>query len=431
MRRTFWARRGAFRRRAWWVVLLPVWVAVAAVAAPAAEGLPEWPRFRGPNGEGVAEADSIPTQWTPADYRWRVKLPGEGHSSPVVHGDRLFVTAGLPESGARVIRCLRVADGGLIWKQEFASSVHKMHAFNNYAVATPALDGRNVYLTWADPEHYVVVALDQQKGRELWRQDLGPFAAEHGFGASPAVFENLLIVPNDQDGPSGVVALDCATGGVVWRTPRAGGRAAYSTPCLLGGDGPPQLLMSSTASGLTSLDPRTGRVLWQLADVFDQRVVGSPMVAAGLVFAACGTGGSGTRLIAVRPGDAEGKRPPEIAYNVKGSLPYVCTPVAHGPLVFLWYDQGVVTCLEAASGEVVWRERVGGKYFGSPVRVGDRLYCMSREGEMVVLAAERQYRLLARIDLGEPTHATPAVADGVMYLRTLTHLMALGGKNAP
>jgi outer membrane protein assembly factor BamB len=387
-----------------------------------------WPRFRGPNGEGTSEATTIPVRWTTADYRWRVKLPGTGHSSPVVWGDRVFVTSAEEEDATQIIRCLRTSDGGLIWKRDFASTTHPKHKFNCYASSTPALDADHVYCTFASPEQYAVVALTQAKGRPVWRRDLGPFVAQHGFGASPTLFDDLLIVPNEQDGESSIVALDRATGETRWLAKRRTVKAAYSTPCIYRpASGPPQLILTSWAHGISSLDPRTGEPNWEQA-VFKHRVVGSPIVAAGLVFGSCGTGGVGKQMFAVRPGNSTTGDASEIAYELKRSLPYVCTPVAHGDLVFAWFDRGVVTCLDGPTGAIVWQERIGGDYFGSPVRVADRLYCISREGEMVVLAAARQFKVLARIDLEEPSNSTPAIADGVMYLRTISHLMAIGGK---
>ena len=157
-------------------------------------------------------------------------------------------------------------------------------------------------------------------------------------------------------------------------------------------------------------------------------MVCSPVIAAGLIFTSCGTGGGGKQMVAVRPGIPDEGIEAQLAYEIKGSLPYVPTSVAYGSLLFLWSDQGVVTCLDAPSGTIHWRQRVGGQYFGSPVRVADRIYCISRKGEMVVLAAADKFKPLGRIDLEEPSHATPAIADGVMYLRTESHLMAIGGK---
>jgi outer membrane protein assembly factor BamB len=238
---------------------------------------------------------------------------------------------------------------------------------------------------------------------------------------------DLLVVPNDQDGESSVIALDRATGETRWECKRKSDVAAFATPCVYQPDGgKPQLILSSSAHGITGIDLSTGQVIWELP-VFQNRVVGSPLVAGELIFACAGVGGVGKQTFAVRPGDPAKGTQAEIAYEIKGKLPYVPTPVANGNLVFLWFDHGVVTCLDAPSGEIVWQEKIGGDYFGSPVRVADRLYCISRKGEMVVLAASREFEELAHVSLEEPSFSTPAIAGGVMYLRTVSHLMAIGG----
>ncbi len=389
----------------------------------------EWTRFRGPNGSGVAPSATIPTTWTTKDYTWRVKLPGSGYSSPVIWGEKIFVTCG-EQDATRIIRCLNTADGSLIWKRSFPSTTYRMHAFNNYASSTPTVDQQNVYLAWTTPDHYWVVALDQEKGREVWRRDLGPHVSQHGFGTSPILFEDLVILANDQDGECFTVALDRRTGKIRWKAERRTETAAFSTPCIYqpkGGD--PQLILTSWAHGIDSLDPRTGKQNWEMA-ILEYRCAGSPVIASGLIFASCGVGGVGRQMVAIRPGNPTDGTEPEVAYEIENSLPYVCTPVAYGDLLFSWYDKGVVTCLDAPTGKIHWRERVGGEFFGSPIRVGERIYCISRKGEMVVLAAHEEFKELGRIDLEEPSHSTPAVAGGVMYLRTTGHLMAIGGKKA-
>ncbi len=388
----------------------------------------EWCRFRGPNGAGQSDAATIPITWTAHDYNWRIDLPGVGHSSPVVWGDHIFVTSASEEDGAWIVLCLKTSDGGIVWKKSFPSTTYKKNKFASYATSTPPVDKDCLYTTWATPAAYVVLALDQQSGREVWRRNLGPFVTEHGFGASPILFGDLLIVPNDQDGQSFVIGLDRATGETRWKVERRCKRAAYSTPIIFQpSGGSPQLILTSGTQGISSYDPQTGRANWEL-DVLKDRVVGSPMLAAGMIVAGYGEGGGGKQLLAVRPGEAAKNIKPEVVYEFQGSLPYVPVSVARDRLVFLWNDSGVVTCADAPTGKIHWRERVGGKYFGSPVCVSDRLYCMSCEGEMVVLAAADQYKLLGRINLEEPSHSTPAVADGVMYLRTFSHLMSLGGK---
>jgi len=389
----------------------------------------EWTRFRGPNGNGESEATTIPVTWADKDYKWKVELPGIGHSSPVVWADRIFVTSALQKDDTRFVRCLDTSDGHLVWERTFPSTTFELHNATAFDVASPNVDKDRLYYTWCTPEKYTVMALDKEKGSELWRREFsGPFEGDHNFGSSPIRFEDLLILPNDLTGTSFILALDAATGETRWKTDRRQVKTAYSTPMIYRPQsGPPQLIMAGSAHGVSSLDPRTGKSNWELADLFGEiRVVGSPVFVDGLIFAQCGGGGGGKRMVAIRPGDAAKKA--ELAYEIKGSLPYVPTPVAYGTLLFFISDSGVVTCLEASTGKMHWRERVGGNYFSSPVRVADRIYCVSRTGEALVLAASKDYKLLARVNLGEPSHSTPAIADGVMYLRTFSHLMALGGK---
>jgi len=390
----------------------------------------EWSRFRGPDGAGQSDTDGIPTTWTNKDYRWQVKLPGIGNSSPVVWGEQVFVTSAIQEDSTRIIRCLKTTDGSVTWEKSFAAMTFDLANSTAYDTASPTVDENHVYMTWGTPDEYAVVAFDKQEGKEVWRRDLGPYNGDHGSGASPIVFEDMLIVPNDQTGPSSTIALDRMTGKTRWQVDRRMVKTAYSTPLIYKSEnGPAQLIQACSAHGVGSLDPRSGKLYWELGDVFGEiRVVGSPMAAAGLIFAQCGGGGVGRRMIAVRPGNPADGTEPEVAYDIEGSLPYVPTPVAHDNLLFIMSDKGVATCIDAPTGDRLWRERVGGAYFASPVRVGDRIYCVSRAGEMVVLAAADQYKLLGRIDLEEPSHSTPAVAGGVMYLRTLSHLMVIGGK---
>ena len=394
-------------------------------------GAQEWNRFRGPNGSGECEADGIPATWGEKDYLWKAKLPGTGHSSPVVWDRRVYATSSNDDDGTRFVSCLQVADGSDVWKRSFAGKVYAKNVLNSFAAATPALDKEHIYLAWTTPEEYTIVALDQQTGKDSWRRNLGPFASQHGSGASPIVFEDMLIVPNDQDGTSSLVALDCATGKTRWTAPRRSTKTAYSTPIVYAGqDRPPELILTSDAHGISSFDPHTGKLNWELP-VMKFRTVGSPLLAGGLIFAACGEGGSGKQMFAIQPPDAGKKHPAKVAYNVDAKLPYVVTPVARGALVFLWSDQGMVSCLDAATGKKLWQQRVKGNYYGSPIRIRDRLYCVSREGQVVVIAAADTYKLLGQTSLGEPSQSTPAVSGGVLFLRTESQLLAVGKKQVP
>jgi outer membrane protein assembly factor BamB len=388
----------------------------------------EWPRFRGPNGSGVSAA-TLPVRWTDKDYNWKVKLPGTGHSSPVLWGERLFVTCAEEDTGKRLLVCLRAADGERLWLRDFPGEKHGKHADNSFASSTPAVDERRVYVCWGGPKDYLVAALDHD-GKEVWRTDLGSFRSGHGFGPSPIVHEDLLVVPNDQDGRSSLVGLESATGKVRWQIPRKS-KATYTTPCVRQPKGrPAELIFSNYEHGITSLDPKTGQVNWEM-DVFDkghiETGIGSPIVAGDLVLGTCGWLGVRQEVVAIRPPapGADGK--PQEVYRLTRSAPLCTTPLAAGDLLFLWSDQGMVTCADTATGQVHWRERVAGSYYASPVCAGNYLYNVSRDGDVVVLAASKKYELAVRNTLGEGSHSTPAIAGGRMYLRTFTQLISIGG----
>jgi outer membrane protein assembly factor BamB len=387
----------------------------------------EWTRFRGPNGSGVGNATTIPTKWTEKDYNWKAKLPGIGHSSPVLWGDRIFVTSAEEETGKRLVICLKAADGSRLWQSEFPGERHGKHKDNSFASATPVVDAKRLYLTWATPRDYMVHALDHS-GKELWKVELGPYKSGHGFGSSPILHEDLLIVPNDQDGKSELVALDSETGKVQWKVARQS-KASYATPCLWQPKGrPAELILTSYELGITGIDPKTGKTNWE-ADVFSkthvESPIGSPIVAGDLILGTCGWLGVKKEVIAVRPSSSA---KPEVVYRIDRAAPLVLTPLVKDDLLFLWSDEGFVSCVDVATGEVHWRERVPGTYYGSPVCVCNHLYCMSRDGDMVILAATKKFAVVARLPLGEGSNSTPAVADGKMYLRTFTHLISIGGK---
>jgi len=388
----------------------------------------EWTRFRGPNGAGQSDATSIPVSWGENEHLWKVKLPGIGHSSPVLWGERIFLTSADANNGTQFVMCLSAADGSKQWTQEFPSKTHKIHTQNSLASSTPVVDEQHVYCAWATPEEFSVAALAHD-GKQVWRANLGPFVSQHGFGTSPIIYGDLLIITNDQDADSFLIALDKSSGQTRWKIPRKvldKQNASYAAPCIYQpSGGPAELIVCSWAHGVSSIDPKNGQTNWQ-AEVLERRPVGSPILVDGLILANCGEGSGNNSVVAVRPGNANG-REAELVYKVdRTSAPYVPSMIAHGSLVFLWGDRGVVTCIDAQSGKQHWQKRVGGNYSSSPVRVADRIYGASAEGEVVTLAAADTFEVLGRSPLGEPTRATPAIAGGRMFLRTESHMLAVG-----
>jgi outer membrane protein assembly factor BamB len=388
----------------------------------------EWTRFRGPNGSGISSAKTIPTKWTDADFNWKTALPGAGHSSPVVWGDRIFLTTGDDQAQKVWLMCIGVSDGHVLWQKGFPLTPYHKNSYNTFASGSPAVDAARVYACWSAPASYRLVALTHD-GEKVWEKELGPFVSQHGGGASPIVYQDQVVLANEQDGPSFLIAVAAATGKTLWQTPRNTNQTAYATPCVYEPkDGPATLIFASQAHGLAAVAPDSGKVAWELPDLFDKRVVSSPVLAAGLIIGTCGSGGGGNYLVAVTPGDAAKDRKPAVAYTIRRSAPYVPTSVCVGDRLFLWSDAGIVSCVQAASGEVKWQERVGGNYFSSPVWVDGRLFGISTKGEVVVLEASDRFEILARNPLGETTHSTPAVAGGRMYIHTAKHLISVGGR---
>jgi outer membrane protein assembly factor BamB len=397
-----------------------LWLSFLATNAAAQE----WPRFRGPNGSGVSDAN-LPTHWTDKDYRWTAKLPGPGHSSPVLWGERLFVTAA-DAAGKLHLVCLDAAAGSIQWSRAFAAGPPGGHKDNNLASATPAVDGQRVYLAWGTPKEVVLVALTHD-GEEVWRRDFGPYRAGHGFGASPIVHDGLVILQCEKDGNDSIAAVDTATGQERWRVARKS-RNTYATPCIFQPSGrPAELIAVSYEDGVTSLDPATGRRNWAV-DAFDKRhvegAIASPIVHGDLVLASAGWLSVRYETIALRPG-VTGKV--DTVYKVDREPPLVPTPAAKDDLLFLWNDRGIVTCVNAQTGARHWSERVDGGFYASPVIAGRYIYCPSREGDMFVLAASKRFEQVARIALGEGTHSTPAIAGHRIFVRTLTRVMCLAG----
>ena len=398
----------------------------------------EWTRFRGPNGTGLSHAKTIPTKISDADINWKVELPGTGHSSPVLWGERIFLTTTGDKSGGISVLCLDAKDGRVVWRRDFSLSPFPRHEFNSYASSTPAVDADRVYVVWNEPEHYRLSALDHD-GKTVWQRDFGPFVSQHGCGSSPIVYQDKVILGNEQDdvkfvkdstrsGKSFIVAVDARSGKTCWQTPRRSAVVAYATPCVYQPkSGPPALIFSSQGHGLYAADPDTGKILWDYEQAFDKRCVSSPLIAGNLILASCGSGGGGNFVTAVKAGDPATGQPSELAYQMKKSAPYVPTGIVVGDLAWLWSDAGIVTCLHTPSGDIRYQERVGGNFFGSPVWVDGRLFCVSTSGEIVVMEASERFKVLHRFSLHELCHSTPAVALGRMFIRTEKHLWSLGG----
>lgn len=421
----------------------PLLIAVLAGPGPTADApadAGQWPRFRGPDGAAVA-AGTFPDAFSADDLLWTAPLLGTGVSSPAVWDGAVFVTSA--DGPRRWLIRLDAATGKIDWTREVAvnpdgpTAAPGLHARNDPAAATPALDAARVFTLFSDGRRTVATAFSHA-GESLWRRDVGPFDSQHGHGASPVRVDlpgdgpgdgpgagpgggvrELLVFSHDQDGAGAVLALDAATGETVWTAARPSDKAAYAAPTVLRRAGEPlTLITASGAAGLVALDAATGAERWRTGPL-PARVVASPAVAGGRAWALCGSGGAGKLLVGadLSTGEVQTER-------TRG-LPYVPSPVASDGLLFLWGDRGVVTALDAETGEAAWAERVGGNVSGSPVVVGDALVGVTMDGVVIVLNAGREYALRGRSPLGGSTSATPAVAGGRAFFRLDDRLVCL------
>ncbi len=400
-----------------------------------AEG--EWARFRGPNGSGIAaeSAKSIPVEFTVADYKWQTKLPGGGHSSPVVWGKHIYVTVD-EGSGKRSVMGYHFDDGRELWKLPAEFEEHNLNKFNNFTSSSPACDETGVYVTWGSGMKSIALAVDHA-GKQLWQRDWDAFTSDHGAAASPIVVDGIVILNTDSkdEGRNQIRALDAKTGADVWIHERVTAESEkhttpYNTPVVLELGGKKTVAFFSTNDGWLGLEAATGKEVWRYGGEYEFRSVGSLVTGNGILFGTMGSGGAGKDSTGLK--FESGVAQPTLAYALgfKDKLSYVPTPLIYNGLTFLWGDGGIVNCIDTATGEPVYDkgERVGGNFFSSPICIDGKIYCGSREGEMVVIPATRDFEILGRSHFESGIYATPAVAGGHLIVRTETHLISIGGE---
>lgn len=405
------------------------WVGAGLAMVCGAASGQEWTRFRGPNGTGISEAKGLPVTWKEGEWRWRVPVPGQSHSQPVIWGEKLFVLTAMDGGKERALLCFNKEDGTELWRQSYVQPTRRPGNRNSgYANSSAVVDAERVVASFVSRDHHWVRCFDHA-GKELWARDLGTFESQHGHGASPMIYEDLVVVPNEQDGESSVVALRLKDGEVAWKAPRRteSGGTAYGTPIVhRRSDGKVELLLTSQGHGISGLDPRTGTLNWE-APVYDKRMVASPVVAGEVAIGSCGSGGGGNYMSAVRLGGTGDVSKTHVAWTLRRATPYVPTPLYWGGRLFIVNDAGIASALEPATGKEIWSGRLGAEFFASPVLIEGRIYAASSKGEMFVLGTGETFELLGRSPLGEGTHATPCVDGGRIYVKTFGHLVCVGG----
>jgi len=403
--------------------------------SPVLMGAEPWTRFHGSRGQGVSVDTVLPVSWSEADYAWTRDLGSRDVGSPVVYGGKVFYLLSFPGENKIGVQSVDLKTGELRWTRKFAQKSHHLHKRNTFASSTPFVDEEFVFVAWSEPEHTYLKCFDHA-GVEIWSRDFGRWQSQHGFGTSPVVYGDSVVLFNSQQadqlkpgeapGASRMIAVERKTGETQWQTELDTTRSCYGVPAFYSAQGKSQLIDANTGNGMFGLDAKTGSLLWSLK-VFEMRCCSTPVIVGDLAIASSGSGGGGNHLVAVRIPKNSSEQPQQV-YRLDRGAPYVPTPVVRGNRLFMVDDKGIATCLRADSGEVIWAKRVGGNFSSSPVVVGDRLLLIDLAGNATVLHAGDQYRQLAAFSLGGPVGATPAVADGSVVLRVGERLVCLRGK---
>jgi outer membrane protein assembly factor BamB len=388
-----------------------------------------WPRFRGPNGTGISDDKDVPVEWSDANRLWKTALPGVGHSSPVVWGDRVFLESASNQGRERQLVCVSATTGKVLWTKHFLAVPAHTHPLNTLASSTPAVDGERVYALVWDGKGMTLMAHDLD-GKLDWKRDLGGFTSQHGVGASPVVYDGRVYLANDQDGQSTLLAFDAKTGRSLWQAERRAYRACYSTPFLMQRPGGRSELVVASTTAITGYNPETGAQEWNWNWTFTARMplrtTASPVFGPEMIFASSGDGGGDRHMVAIKLTRTADGTEPERLWENKKDFPYVPTMLYWKGHLYSVNDVGIASCHVAATGKSVWSERLNGSFSASPILVDGKFYAINGNGEVYVLEASPSYRLLARNSVGEPVSATPAVADGRLFVRGRNHLFCFG-----
>jgi len=383
-----------------------------------------WPGWRGPRGDGTSLETNAPIHWHAAsNILWKVEIPGTGHASPIVWGNRVFTVSAELDLQDRVLLCLDRKSGRIHWqKTVLQSPLEKKHSLNSYASSTPATDGERVYVAFLDRQEMVVAAYDFD-GNLKWQVRPGPFASMHGFCSSPILFEDKVLVNGDHDGDSYLIALSRAEGKTLWKTPRQNRTRSYCVPLIRELAGQTQMVLSGDKC-VASYDPNTGRQHW-IIDGPTEQFVASPVYSAktGLLYI---TGGfPDHHILAIKPDGRGDVTRTHIVWRTNKGVAYVPSPIIAGDYFLIVSDSGVAHCFEAATGTLLWQERMG-EHHASLVSAVGLVYFLNDDGVTRIVKPGPEFQLIAENELGEKCFASPAISGDQIFIRSDHHLFCIG-----
>jgi outer membrane protein assembly factor BamB len=406
----------------------------ALLIASATFAADNWPQFRGPNGDGISDAKGIPTKWSETEnVRWKVPVHDKGWSSPVVWKDQVWVTTAHEKGKEFFAVCLDRGTGKVIHDLHLFSEPDPtdISQYNSYASPTPYVEEGRVYVHFGS---HGTACLDTATGKVIWKRTDLPCNHFRGPASSPVVYKDRLFLLFDGFDLQYVACLDKHTGKTLWKRDRDlpyqdtgkpdrdnDYKKAYATPSVFEVNGRPQVV-APAAMGTIAYDVETGEEVWRVIhDGMNEAC--RPILANGLIYL---TAGSKAALWAVKAGGTGDLTRSGVAWRMGRAAPTKPSPLVLGELLFLVNDTGTASCLDAKTGKELWKESLDGKFSASPVYAGGNIYFASENGKTFVVAAEREFKLVETNKLDAGCMASPAVADGAIFLRTKTHLYCIG-----
>ncbi len=389
-----------------------------------------WASFRGPNGAGISTHANVPTRWsgkTGEGILWKTEIPLPGNNSPVIWGDHVFLSGADPNS--QHVYCFDASTGGLLWKGDVlglpkGSNEEPLEIMEDtgFAAPTVATDGRRVYAIFATGD----VGCFDFKGKKIWEKNLGMPDSSYGYASSLAMYHDMVLIQYDQGGvedeKSKLIAVDGFSGRIVWQTKRPVGNS-WSSP-IAASIGEQFQVITCGDPWVVAYNPADGAELWRV-NCLSGDIAPSAIYANGLVFVI----EPYSKLVAIKPDGKGDVTKTHIAWISEEGGPDICSPVSNGKSVFLLATEGLLESYNVSDGKRLWEKDLEEYFLASPSLVGDNLYLLSEKGVMFIAEAESEYKELAKCELDEKCHASPAFADGRIYIRGLENLYCIGSRD--
>jgi outer membrane protein assembly factor BamB len=392
----------------------------------------EWFEFRGPTGQGHSTEKSLPVEWSPTEHvLWKTDIPGVGWSSPIVVGDKVYVTTAVspesetsPDQSLQLV-CLNLESGAILWDKEIfhqtKETAQRIHKKNSHASPTPISDGKVIYVHFGT-HGTACLTLD---GDVVWKTNELKYEMQHGNGGSPIIVDDKLVIICDGKGANFIAALDRNTGKIAWKVDRnvdTRKKFSFGTPLLITVNGEKQIVAPGT-DVISGHSPVDGKEIWHL-NYSGYSVIPRPIFSHGLIFVT--TSYDRPSLLAIRPDGKGDVTDTHLAWSNKSQIPHTPSLLVVGDELYSVSDQGIAQCFDAKTGELIWKERVGGNYSASPLFADGKIYFQSEEGETTIIAPGKKYKEIGRNHLKAPTLASFAVAGDTLLIRTKTQLYRIG-----